>query len=288
MAKPLTRYEVDQFVSPEEDDESARLQHGHLRSIPLFCALGWDHGALPFPHQMTLSAVASLEYKASLGRPLFASRYRAGLDLPDKEERRELLKWLVSFAAQQLIRIKVRPDWLNFDQKLTCLSARLPIEFMSSTPTQAEKDQVFSVHQGDRGELIAMLLIIVARDAIVSSYSDDFLDVVPFLEKLIFQPTESSGDFCQVLDIKSSVFRGPEDRVIPLKAASCDVKLYFNHFIKRQQRDNLSEEVLGKLIARCAAILGADGQYGFALIVPTVKGDEEDEVNKGSQGLIMW
>lgn len=61
---------INQFVLPKEDDHSARLQSGLLRSIPPFCALGWDHGAAPFPGQMKLSYVASLAYKARLGRPL--------------------------------------------------------------------------------------------------------------------------------------------------------------------------------------------------------------------------
>ncbi|KAF5371032.1 hypothetical protein D9757_010301 [Collybiopsis confluens] len=39
---------IDQFIPPKEDDDSARLQRGELRPIPPFCALGWDHGALPF------------------------------------------------------------------------------------------------------------------------------------------------------------------------------------------------------------------------------------------------
>ncbi|KAF5391013.1 hypothetical protein D9757_004025 [Collybiopsis confluens] len=137
-----TTSNIDQFVPPKENDASARLQHRYLQLIPPFCALGWDHGALSFPDPPTLSAVASLEYKPSLGRPLFASRYRAGLDLPDEEERSEFLKDIVNFAAQKLIRNEVRPAQLNNDQLLACLSARLPIEFMSSTPTQGEKDQV--------------------------------------------------------------------------------------------------------------------------------------------------
>lgn len=126
---------------------------------------------------------------------------------------------IVKFAAQKLIRYDVAawPTQLTPEQELACLSARLPIEFMSSTSTEAERNQVanhmrvclsvddsfrrftslnpsepivsegaylvmnseikflapaalsrvltgFSVHQGDRGELVAMLALIMARD----------------------------------------------------------------------------------------------------------------------------
>lgn len=66
-----TTGKINQFNLPREDDDSARLQRGELRMIPPFCALGWDHGAACFPTVPTqLSYVASLAYKARLGRPL--------------------------------------------------------------------------------------------------------------------------------------------------------------------------------------------------------------------------
>ena len=63
---------MNEFVSPKgPEDSSNRLQSGILRTIPPFCALGWDHCAAPFPvDKMKLSYVSSLEYQASLGRPL--------------------------------------------------------------------------------------------------------------------------------------------------------------------------------------------------------------------------
>ncbi|KAF5371045.1 hypothetical protein D9757_010297 [Collybiopsis confluens] len=335
-----TTARIDQFIPPKEDDDSARLQRGELRPIPPFCALGWDHGALPFPAQMKLSSVASIEYKASLGRPLFAFRYRTALNLND-QDREEIIENIVSFTAQKLIRRDTnhRPDRLTRDQELACLSARLPIEFMSSIPTQAEQDQIgnhmrvclsvdegflrftsfnpsepivaegaynlmydnrlsfnapralsnvlhgFSVHQGDRGELVAMLLITLARDSAISSSSNGVCGVVEFLQKLIYQPTQSSDRFSLLTAIKPSVYQGQEDQNTTLESAFCKIQLHFNHFVKRQQKDHLSDEVLRGFIARCAAVMGANNQSGFDLVAPTVMGDE---LSKSSQGFIMW
>lgn len=90
---------------------------------------------------MSISSQSSVPNKP---RCSFASRYISGSQLPDPEERRELLDTITQFAAQKLIRrdIAARPDSLTAAQELACLSARLPIEFMSSTLTQAEIDQV--------------------------------------------------------------------------------------------------------------------------------------------------
>lgn len=73
-----TTGKINQFVLPKEDDDSAWLQHGALWLIPPFCALGWDHGAALFPvSPMRLSDVASLDFKAHLGHPLWVFPLRA-------------------------------------------------------------------------------------------------------------------------------------------------------------------------------------------------------------------
>lgn len=267
----------------------------------------------------------------------FASRYISGNQLPDVHERTRLLDQFREFAAQKLIRRDTadRPTSLTPAQELACLSARLPIEFMSSISTQAERDQVanhmrvcfsadesfrqftslnpsepilsegayllmndqhisfnapaalsrvlhgFSVHQGDRGELVAMLILTMARDRATSSVG--VAGIVPFLRALIPPPTQSN--YSDIMKIKPSVYQGPDDQNITFESAFADVNLHFNHFVKRQQQDNLNEEVMRRFIARCAAVMGANNQAGFDIIIPTVAGDT---IEKSSQGLIIY
>ena len=78
----------------------------------------------------------------------FASRYSSGEAL-DETAREEILSDIVRFAARKLIACDVDTltSELNTNQELACLSARLPIEFItptevSDTSTQAERDQV--------------------------------------------------------------------------------------------------------------------------------------------------
>lgn len=164
---------------------------------------------------------------------------------------------IVEFAAQKLIRYDTaaQPEKLTIEQELACLSAQLPIEFMSSTSTQVEMDQVahrmhvcllidesfywitslnpsepivsegvlmtdmfnapaalshvlsgFSVHQGDHSELVAMLLLTMARDRIAANGVNGVFGVTPFLETLIPQM-----DPCNFMEIKPSVYQGPND-----------------------------------------------------------------------------
>lgn len=263
-------------------------------------------------------------------------------------EREELLKSLVEFAAKKLIKFDLAswPSELSPKQELACLSARLPIEFMSSTSTEStrdERDQIanhmrvclsvdesfrkftslnpsepivsegayllmnnsrirfhapaalsrvltgFSVHQGDRGELVALLALTMARDRVVSQQrlriQDGVFGVVPFLEALVTRPSKESERFCDVLRIKPSVYRDSNDKNVTLEKAFAEVNLHFNHFVKRQQQNNLDEETTKGFIARCAAIMAANSQGGYDAALITVRGNAV--VVQKTRGLII-
>ncbi|KAE9389923.1 hypothetical protein BT96DRAFT_1024834 [Gymnopus androsaceus JB14] len=317
---------LNEFVLPKgPEDSSNRVQSGILRTMPPFCALGWDHCAATFPvDKMKLSYVSSLEYQACLGRPLFGSRYISGSRLPASKERNELLSDIVEFAAQKLIGCDTTawPGNLTPEQELACLSARLPVEFTSPPSTQAEKDQFtslnpsepivsesayllmnssrikfhapsalsrilseFSVYQGDRGELVAMLALTMARDAAVNSLDADVFGVIPFLKALIPKPPQITDLFHNIMKMKPSVYQGPDDQNVTLKRAFEGVNLHFNHFVKRQQQNNLSKQLIRGFIARCAAVMGADNQPGLDMATPMIKGDLVEE---NTQSLIMY
>lgn len=261
------------------------------------------------------------------------------------QERKQLHEHLAEFAAQKLIRrnLSYWPSSLNLDQELACLSARIPVEFMSSvhTPsTKAEKDQIanhmriclsvdpsfrkftslnpsepivsegayllmtdsrtkfhaplafsrvltgFSIYQGDRGEFVALLAIIMARDRVVKTQGvlDGVFGVVPFMNALIARPARPTDRFADVLAMKPSVYQNPNDKETCFENAFADVHLHFNHVVKRQvQKVNMG--VFRGLIARCAAFMGANGQAGFDIGVPTVRGI--GIVNDETQGMAL-
>ncbi|THH14260.1 hypothetical protein EW146_g6062 [Bondarzewia mesenterica] len=158
-----TTGKVSQFTSASEDDPSHCLVIGVFSLIPPFTDLGFDQFALEehsFWEGCTLLDVASNEHMARLGRPLFATRYDPQPQVPtvkdaaDARENQiqEVRQKIVDFAAEKLVgKDPYRTD-LTEEQKLACLSHRLPIEFMSGTFTgmDQQKRQIESQGNGIR------------------------------------------------------------------------------------------------------------------------------------------
>ena len=122
----------------------------------------------------------------------------------------------------------------------------------------------FSVHSGDRGELLVMLLLVIARDNAVSPPDDHgcprhgtrWCSVNAFLSNLL---TDSS--WAAIGDKKSS-----------MEKALGDSKLYFSHFVKVHQFAILSPEYIIRLMVQGAAIVCATSQKGIDLLIPFTRG----------------
>ena len=249
----------------------------------------------------------------------FGSLYDAG----DKAVREDI----VTFAAAKLL--NAEPDQveeLNDDQRLACLSQRVPLEFNSTTYiAQAnERKQVeghmrvclkidaafesmitvsasepllseaaysvmarasfnvpkamksvldgFAINKGDRGELLVMLLLTVARDKVVGPPAEHGLpagsrivDVAPFLSGGLFQPLS-------VLQALHQDF------------PHC--KMHFNHYIKAHEYAVIDAESLLLLSGRGAGVLCANGQYAIDGINPFLCNGMT--LGFGNLGLILW
>ena len=143
----------------------------------------------------------------------------------------------------------------------------------------------FGLDQGDRGELVAMALLTVARDLTVKdfklrSHDDEWLPtftVPQFLSRLLNRKTLGSD--------RPSMFRTPEEN-IPFEEQFRKSIMHFNHFIQPHKQDVLTaRHNHPKFIARGAALRGAKGQPGtdFAMFF-THSGPA---VEVGNDGLIL-
>jgi len=135
---------------------------------------------------------------------------------------------------------------------------------------------------------VAMLALTIARDRTLGLLNDKkngVFGVLAFLQKLISRPLKSTPSFPDIMQIKPSVFQGPDDQYITLQSAFNNVNLYFNHFVKRQQQNKLDKKLMRKFIARCAAVMGANNQVGLDMATPMFKGDV---VKENTQSLIMY
>ncbi|THH17802.1 hypothetical protein EUX98_g9055 [Antrodiella citrinella] len=255
---------------------------------------------------------------------------------------------MVAFAAKKLIWCDPLPSEYTFPHELAILSARLPIELMSSgvlpdSTKEEEMNQItnhmricmsiddsfhkitslnpsepivsdaayflmnrqnlkapfnapkvllavldgVAVHRGDRGELVALLALTMARDRAAERSKNSVIGVVSFLKELIAVRPVPNERFVDIMKIKPSVYKDSSDRNVPLEEAFAEIRVYFNHFIKRRQQDFLDESVLREFIARCAAVMGANGEEGWDVVIPSVSGPPETLVVRGTMGLIM-
>ncbi|VDC03205.1 unnamed protein product [Peniophora sp. CBMAI 1063] len=130
----------------------------------------------------------------------------------------------------------------------------------------------FSISVGDRGELVGMLLLTLARDAAVQSAHQspyqDFIPVLAFLEHLFHIPATANPLIEDIFEAKPSVYMTDTDKDESLRSTFADVSLHFNHFIKRDAQELDMQDFL-MLFLRNAALLGAnsrpDFDFGFML-----------------------
>ena len=105
----------------------------------------------------------------------------------------------------------------------------------------------FAVHEGDRGEFVALLLLTLARDQAVGLPDRDgrpehrYFDSAPFVHGHLFKSSSASA----------------------LENLQCDfpdAKMHFNHFIKLHDFTSINKESLLRLMTRGAGVLCANSQ----------------------------
>ncbi|KAH9983775.1 hypothetical protein BJV77DRAFT_1041194 [Russula vinacea] len=303
MRSLIKDYNVDKHYSPAliiSFDEAHSLAidgdptDGGLDLIPPFCELGFDQLAEKATGGVTtLTKVSSEEFMASLGRPLFASRYSKGNDYVKQS--------IINFAARKLLCKPVlrNDDKLTEIQKLACMSVRIPLEFNArilsskdrertlvenhmrvclrvdpgretayaiapSEPILAEASSELEhpgLDKGSRGELIVMTICLEARDAAVKQLSHSIIPVKDYIKALIANRHHDTA-------------RTSDDAERTLADTFCSSNIYFNHFVKFRDRAVIGRDFLWRLIARGAAAICTDGQPAIDVIIPFLYKDK--------------
>jgi hypothetical protein len=119
----------------------------------------------------------------------------------------------------------------------------------------------FSIHQGDRGELLVMLLLTMARDAVVHDTDAADSPIVHTLDlvKHLFKEH-------QLIEEMTPTFSPDPESTQTFKQMLAKSATHFNHFIKFQQQTFWTNRHLACLLARGAFILCATGQSGVDLV----------------------
>lgn len=124
--------------------------------------------------------------------------------------------------------------------------------------------------KGHRGELICLVLLLIARDVAVQGKGSAVTEVVLFIQKLL--ASKWSPLILNSTPARCRTTAEGQRRFLDVFATS---KMYFNHFIKIHDFKVINRAFLWLLIARGAAVLCADNQGGIDVLLPFLYSDNK-------------
>ncbi len=117
------------------------------------------------------------------------------------------------------------------------------------------------VNYGERGELVATLLVMQARDAVASASESRWVSVGDFMKKLL-------GDSAARIDSALPSFARNGEEQNSLANTFVNSRIWFNHVLKVRNMDLINVRYLWRFITRGAMVLCANCQRGVDLVVP--------------------
>jgi hypothetical protein len=133
----------------------------------------------------------------------------------------------------------------------------------------AENSSLNWIDLGRRGELIAALLVMRARDASAAVTADSrVVSVTDFMRALLPVPA-----YEKLKSAKPQYWRSSEDK--PFSEAFEGYTTWFNHVVKVHDTDMIKTEHLWKFITRGAMVMCLDNQLVIDLIIPVCARDDK-------------
>ena len=136
--------------------------------------------------------------------------------------------------------------------------------------------------KGSRGELIVMVLCLQAWDAAADRLQNRITPVIDFIQELI--TPEAHSEVFSSMPIRA---RTLDEANRTLEATFHESMMYFNHFIKLHDHEVINQKYLWRLIARGAAGICADFQFGIDVIIPFLYRDNKLQKNNVSAFFIQ-
>ena len=183
------------------------------------------------------------------------------------------------------MRILLRPD-AGFES-LTTVSASEPLlseaAYWMMDPDATFKAaetlesclEGYAIHKGDRGELLVMLLFILARDRAIG-HPDNY------------GRPGSGRRWCSVPKFMNALFKFKRHPSYDdsLKALFANSKIFFNHWVKIHQHAIVDVQYLAQLMRRGAALLCANNQAGIDGVIPFLLAGHT--IFPNNIGVILW
>ncbi|KAF8332101.1 uncharacterized protein EI90DRAFT_3016185 [Cantharellus anzutake] len=299
-------------VSSHYPNASGRLWAGSLQLIPAFSNLGYDHlvyaneigdgshslaqvtttsgkwglhakhfplkmalDLLPFSQSKLLNAINVTELTKE--QKLACLSQRLSLEFDSKshwakaQERTQVechLRMCLQIDEDSGIMASVSPS-----EPLVAEAAALSMQKFNSVKAMQDIFNDFSLHHGNRGEPLAMLLLTLARD----NADPPIVNILQLIHAL-FTQAES------VLTMKPTI--SPEGLAPSFEDTFRNAGTHFNHFLQLHQRNLCSVERLLELMSRGAFVLHANGQPDFDLCGAGVL-DDGQNISKTNSFVIL-
>ena len=228
-----------------------------------------ENDILSFAKQKLLNGKEFLEDADSLGS-LACLATRFGLEFNEDEDSRDICYKQV----ERHMRICLATT-IGFKKLITCsasepLLAEAAFQLMSDSPSSPVKHlanhvNLYCVDRGRRGELVAALIVMQARDASLPRNVPPrrWVSVTQFMEALL--PSQAS----EVL-LRSLPTRWCKGQAFTFSQTFDNCCLWFNHIIKVEDSNVIRPEFLWKYVTRGAMVVCKDNQEAVDIIVPVV------------------
>lgn len=132
----------------------------------------------------------------------------------------------------------------------------------------AKNSNLNCIDRGQRGEQVAALLIMGARDAAFTRTKSRAVSVDDFMKALLPVSQYEKLEFA-----RPQFWQDGKDK--PFSEAFEGYSTWFNHVIKVQHTDMINTQHLWKFITRGAMVLCVDNQRGVDIVLPVCKTEEK-------------
>jgi hypothetical protein len=122
--------------------------------------------------------------------------------------------------------------------------------------------------KGDRGEMVAALIFLLARDRASKKCDKRYISVPKFFEELVRPPYAQA-----IMESYPSKWHNDEENKTFAETFG-ESYVWFNHFIKVEDFAVIERKYLWGFIVRGCAVICADNQYGVDMIMPVVRRDD--------------
>ena len=131
--------------------------------------------------------------------------------------------------------------------------------------------QTPGLNKGSQGELIGLVLLLLAGDKAATAVDARVFRVLGFFSNLL-----NNNDYAKLLEARPSRQRNTEsDGETTFGETFAKSKIFFNHFIKIHDSRMVNRRYLWMMIARGAAILCPNNQVGIDFLVPFTYHDDK-------------